>query len=87
MRGDWRKQSQAVNIDQLDLKGTLRGQSFSAEGSLIADLALPSDLKVYMNQITAQAPTNVDELLALRGQIDNSARQTQSIIKSLVLII
>ena len=83
VRGDWRKQSQAVNIDQLDLKGTLRGQPFSAEGSLIADLALPSDLKAYMNQITAQAPTNVDELLALRGKIDNSARQTQGIIKKL----
>lgn len=83
VRGDWRKQTQAISIDKLDVLGKFRDQPLKAQGSLTVDLALPDDLAAYMKRIKTQPPTNVDKLLALRGKIDNSARQTQSIIKKL----
>lgn len=83
VQGHWQKNTQLVTVDRLNLHGTLRNQPFDAKGSLVADLALPDDLSAYFAQLKTHTPSNVDELLALRGQIDASARRTQNIIRQL----
>ncbi|MCL1623946.1 translocation/assembly module TamB domain-containing protein [Moraxella sp. Tifton1] len=83
VHGHWQDSSQLIAIEHLNLHGSLRNQPFHATGSLVADLALPNDLVGYFNQLKTQTPKNIDELLALRGQIDEQARRTQNIIKHL----
>lgn len=83
INGYWKKNEQLVRIDRLNLHGMLRNQPFNASGLLMVDLALPDDLTAYFDQLKTHAPKNVDELLALRTQIDERARRTQSIIKQI----
>ncbi|MDO4442082.1 MAG: translocation/assembly module TamB domain-containing protein [Moraxella sp.] len=83
LRGDWQEHQQTVHIDKLNLTGTVRNQPFNATGSLIAELSLPKDLTAYFGQLKPQTPKNIDEILALRGQIDSRAKMTQKIIRRL----
>ncbi|WP_432480666.1 translocation/assembly module TamB domain-containing protein [Moraxella sp. ZY200743] len=83
VRGDWQEHQQTIYVDKLDLVGMVRNQPFDAKGSLSAELSLPKDLKAYFGQLKTQTPKNIDEILALRGQIDSRAKMAQNIIKRL----
>ncbi|OOR89958.1 translocation/assembly module TamB [Moraxella caviae] len=82
-QGSWRNGSQKVQIDELNIQGVLNSQPFSATGTLEADLALPDDISAYLNSLKTRTPKNADELLAMRSRLDDGARRTQSIIRTL----
>ena len=52
--GSWRKAQQIINLRQIDLNGTLKGQPLSAKGSLTAKLNLPENLANYFERLKAQ---------------------------------
>ncbi|WP_350558790.1 translocation/assembly module TamB domain-containing protein [Psychrobacter sp. CAL346-MNA-CIBAN-0220] len=49
--GRWSKAQQIINLQQINLKGTLKGQPLSAKGSLAAKLYLPEDLASYFKNL------------------------------------
>ncbi|MGP9710135.1 translocation/assembly module TamB domain-containing protein [Psychrobacter sp. AOP29-E1-7] len=52
--GRWSDTQQTINIKQVDLSGTLKGQTLSAKGSLAAKMRLPTDLASYFKNLQAQ---------------------------------
>ncbi len=52
--GRWGKNQQIVNLQQINLRGMLKGQLLSARGSLSAKLNLPEDLASYFKRLQAQ---------------------------------
>ncbi|AMN67761.1 translocation/assembly module TamB domain-containing protein [Psychrobacter sp. P11G5] len=52
--GSWSKAQQIINLQQINLNGTLKGQPLSAKGSLAAKLNLPEDLSSYFQRLKAQ---------------------------------
>ena len=52
--GRWGKAQQIINLKQINLNGTLKGQPLSAKGSLAAKLHLPEDLASYFQRLKAQ---------------------------------
>lgn len=52
--GRWSKTQQTINLQQIDLAGTLKGQPLSAKGSLAAKLNLPEDLASYFKRLQTQ---------------------------------
>lgn len=52
--GRWGKNQQIVNLQQINLRGMLKGQPLSAKGSLSAKLNLPKDLGAYFKRLQAQ---------------------------------
>ena len=52
--GNWSDKQQTINLKQINLSGTLKGQSLSAKGSLAAKLNLPKDLASYFKNLQAQ---------------------------------
>lgn len=52
--GRWGKAQQVINLKQINLNGTLKGQPLSAKGSLAAKLHLPEDLASYFQRLKAQ---------------------------------
>ena len=52
--GRWGDTQQTVNIDQIDLRGMLKGQPLSAKGSLTAKMRLPKDLASYFKRLQTQ---------------------------------
>ena len=52
--GSWGKTQQVINLKQINLSGTLKGQSLSAKGSLSAKLNLPEDIASYFKRLQAQ---------------------------------
>lgn len=52
--GRWTEAQQVINLKQIDLRGTLKGQALSAKGSLAAKLNLPKDLASYFAGLQSQ---------------------------------
>lgn len=52
--GRWSDTQQIINIDQIDLRGMLKGQTLSAKGSLAAKMRLPKDLASYFKRLQTQ---------------------------------
>lgn len=52
--GRWTDSQQVVNLNQLNLTGTLKGQPIVAQGSLAATLRLPKDLGSYFKRLQTQ---------------------------------
>ena len=52
--GSWGKTQQIVNLKQINLSGSLKGQPLSAKGSLSAKLNLPADLGSYFKRLQSQ---------------------------------
>src|SRR5690606_11565546 len=52
--GSWSKAQQIINLRQVNLNGTLKGQTLSAKGSLAAKLNLPEDLASYFQRLKSQ---------------------------------
>lgn len=52
--GLWSASQQRINLQQIDLSGTLKSQPLSAKGSLLATLNLPEDLTSYFESLQAQ---------------------------------
>ncbi len=52
--GSWSKAQQIINLRQINLNGTLKGQTLSAKGSLAAKLNLPEDLASYFQRLKSQ---------------------------------
>jgi translocation and assembly module TamB len=52
--GRWSDSQQIINIKQVDLRGTLKGQTLSAKGSLTAKMRLPKDLASYFESLQKQ---------------------------------
>lgn len=69
--GRWGKDQQIINLNNLNLNGTVKGESLSAKGSLSAKLHLPEDLAAYFNKLKAQeAATQYQQINALIEQLD-----------------
>lgn len=69
--GRWGKNQQTINLNQLDLSGTIKGQPLSAKGSLSAKLHLPSDLAGYFKKLQAQeAAQQYQQVNALIEQLN-----------------
>lgn len=49
--GRWGQTPQIINVEQINLQGTLKGQPLSAKGSLSARLNLPQDLGSYFERL------------------------------------
>ena len=56
--GRWGDNEQVINLEQIDLQGTLKGQAISATGSLESTLHLPKDLAGYLNTLKAKDATS-----------------------------
>lgn len=56
--GRWTDGEQVINLEQIDLQGTLKGQPISAAGSLESTLHLPKDLAGYLNTLKAKDATS-----------------------------
>ncbi|MGO2212931.1 translocation/assembly module TamB domain-containing protein [Psychrobacter alimentarius] len=52
--GRWSDIQQTINVDQIDLRGMLKGQTLSAKGSLAAKMRLPKDLASYFKRLQTQ---------------------------------
>ena len=52
--GRWSDTQQTINIKQINLTGTLKGQPLSAKGSLAAKMRLPKDLASYFKRLQKQ---------------------------------
>ncbi|WP_201512375.1 translocation/assembly module TamB domain-containing protein [Psychrobacter alimentarius] len=52
--GRWSDTQQTINVDQIDLRGMLKGQTLSAKGSLAAKMRLPKDLAGYFKRLQTQ---------------------------------
>ena len=52
--GRWTDGEQVINLEQIDLQGTLKGKPISAAGSLESTLHLPKDLSGYLNTLKAE---------------------------------
>ena len=52
--GRWSDTQQTINVDQIDLRGMLKGQTLSAKGSLAAKMRLPKDLASYFKRLQTQ---------------------------------
>ncbi|WP_131667241.1 translocation/assembly module TamB domain-containing protein [Psychrobacter pygoscelis] len=52
--GQWSDTQQNINLNQVNLTGTLKGQQLSAAGSLKAKLKLPKDLTAYFERLKGQ---------------------------------
>ncbi|MGM8884941.1 translocation/assembly module TamB domain-containing protein [Psychrobacter sp. 1U2] len=52
--GRWGEDQQIINLQQINLRGMLKGQPLSAKGSLSAKLSLPKDLGSYFERLQAQ---------------------------------
>ena len=52
--GSWSDSQQTINIKQVNLSGTLKGQTLSAKGSLSAKMRLPKDLASYFESLQTQ---------------------------------
>ena len=52
--GSWGQAQQIVNLKQINLRGSLKGQPLTATGSLSAKLNLPADLASYFKRLQAQ---------------------------------
>lgn len=64
--GRWGDNQQTINIKQVNLSGSLKGQPLSAKGSLAAKLHLPKDLPAYFKRLQAQdAETQYQQVNAL----------------------
>ena len=64
--GRWSSTEQVINLPQIDLSGTLKGQPLSAKGSLSATLHLPEDLAGYVSQLqTKDAQAQYQQVNAL----------------------
>lgn len=83
--GHWREDSQLLVLDDLNFQGRLNDQLVRASGSLYADLVLPKDMKGYLDRIkqTTRRPKSQQDLLNLREQVDQNARQAQNIVRKL----
>lgn len=53
--GRWGEREQSINIKEMNLSGTLKGQPLSAVGSLDAKLKLPKDLTGYFERLKGQS--------------------------------
>ncbi|GAA0320923.1 translocation/assembly module TamB domain-containing protein [Psychrobacter aestuarii] len=56
--GRWGEGEQVINLEQIDLQGTLKGQAISASGSLETTLHLPKDVAGYLNTLKAKDATS-----------------------------
>ena len=56
--GSWRKTQQIINLQNITLSGSLKGQPLSAKGSLAVKLRLPEDLASYFKRLQAQDTKN-----------------------------
>lgn len=52
--GRWSDTQQTINVDQINLRGMLKGQTLSAKGSLAAKMRLPKDLAGYFKRLQTQ---------------------------------
>ncbi|MDO5768188.1 MAG: translocation/assembly module TamB domain-containing protein [Psychrobacter sp.] len=52
--GRWGDTEQVINLNQMNLTGTLKGQPLSAVGSLNAKLKLPKDINSYFAKLKSQ---------------------------------
>ncbi len=52
--GRWSDTQQTINVDQINLRGMLKGQTLSAKGSLAAKMRLPKDLAAYFKRLQTQ---------------------------------
>lgn len=52
--GRWSDTQQTINVEQIDLRGMLKGQTLSAKGSLAAKMRLPKDLASYFKRLQTQ---------------------------------
>lgn len=52
--GRWGDNQQIINLQQINLRGMLKGQPLSAKGSLSAKLSLPKDLGSYFKRLQNQ---------------------------------
>ncbi|UNU73514.1 translocation/assembly module TamB domain-containing protein [Moraxella nasovis] len=82
--GRWDNDAQIVAIEDLNVQGSYNKKPVSASGSLYAHLVLPKDLTAYLNELKqATKSKSTEQLLGLRGVIDDKARQAQGIVRSL----
>ncbi len=64
--GRWTDTQQVINLKQINLRGTLKGEPLSAKGSLSAKLNLPEDLASYFERLQGQdAQTQYQQVNAL----------------------
>lgn len=52
--GQWNDSQQNINLNRVNLTGTLKGEALSAVGSLKAKLKLPKDLSAYFERLKGQ---------------------------------
>ena len=69
--GRWGETQQVINLQQINLRGMLKGQPLSAKGSLSAKLSLPKDLGSYFERLQAQdSETQYKQVNALIDSLD-----------------
>ena len=69
--GRWGKAQQVINLQQINLRGTLKDQPLSAQGRLTAQLQLPEDLTSYFERLKAQdAEAQYQQVNALIDSLD-----------------
>lgn len=69
--GRWTQTQQTINLQQIDLSGSLKGQPLSAKGSLSAKLRLPEDLASYFERLQAKdAEAQYRQVNALIDSLD-----------------